>query len=202
MRSSLYFLYFFWRSCFSFIDSAYNVCVWALNGVRRAGPSKVVGRLYIKNAGTFSVGCGLKVNSSMWANPIGGDTRTFIVVLKNATLRIGDNVGISNATIYCAEKIVIGDNVLIGGGCRIYDTDFHPVDYAERVVDKKKGCRASVHIAEGVWLCAGVVILKGVHVGARSVIAAGSVVTRDVPADELWGGAPARFIKKINTSRS
>lgn len=191
-------LFFLRRYIVGLPELIHNACMWRLNSVRKGKAVDVRGRIYIKNAGTFTLGSDAKINSSMYANPIGGDTRTFIVVSRGAVLEIGHHVGLSNVTIYCAQNVTIGDYVLIGGGCRIYDTDFHPVDYRERVLDGKKGPTAAVVIEQGVWLCGGVTILKGVRVGARSVVACGSVVTRDIPPDELWGGVPARFIRKIN----
>lgn len=52
-------------------------------------------------------------------------------------------------------------------------------------------------IEDGVWIGAHVVVLRGVRIGSRSIIAAGAVVTRDVPSNEIWGGVPARFIRSV-----
>ena len=115
------------------------------------------------------------------------------------TLSIGDNVGISNSTICCANKITICDNVNVGGGCKIFDTDFHSVPYAQRKATPDSTIKTKpVWIGEGAWLGGYVTVLKGVTIGERSVIGAGSVVTKDIPPDEVWAGNPARFIKKID----
>jgi acetyltransferase-like isoleucine patch superfamily enzyme len=114
----------------------------------------------------------------------------------DAILKIGNNVGMSGASIYAESSIEIGDHVLLGANARIYDTDFHPIHFQDRVAGVPAKT-AAVVIGEHVWLAANVTILKGVQIGARSVIAAGSVVASDIPEDCLAGGIPARVIRKI-----
>jgi acetyltransferase-like isoleucine patch superfamily enzyme len=139
--------------------------------------------------------------NSGFSNPIGRNTRTFIVVGVGAKLKIGKNVGISNTAINCYERIEIGDNVKIGGGVVIYDTDFHSLDHKLRSVrstDIKHTATSPVFIKQFAFIGAHCTILKGVIIGEGAVIGACSVVTKDVPAAEIWGGNPARFIKKIH----
>lgn len=115
-----------------------------------------------------------------------------------ARIEIGNNVGISNSAIHAAESVIIGDDVLLGGDCRIYDTDFHSISFKDRrSVPDVKAKHASVRVGNGVFIGAHSMILKGVTIGDRSVVAAGSVVTKSIPEDELWGGVPARFIRKL-----
>jgi len=92
---------------------------------------------------------------------------------------------------------VIGDNVLIGGGCFIFDTNFHPIKSEERInpLTCNNGENKSVIIGDNVFLGSSCIICKGVTIGENAVIAAGSVVVKDIPANEVWGGNPARFIK-------
>jgi len=143
------------------------------------------------------LGQNVVINSSVRANPSGGgQCKTLLNVHEGATLRIGDNSGISNSSIICANSIIIGANVNIGVNCIIYDTDMHSVDYRNRI-NNKMIKTAPVIIDDGVWICGHCIILKGVHIGKRSVIAAGSVVTHDVPEDELWGGGTVRIYQKI-----
>lgn len=140
-----------------------------------------------------------RINSGNRINSFGGHRKMIITVLKNGTLKIGNNVGISNSTIICRKSIIVGDNVLIGGNCHIFDTDFHSIDFENRMLkpdpDVKVG---SVEIKNGAFIGGGSYILKGVTIGEKSIIAAGSVVTKSVPKHEIWGGNPAKFIKKIN----
>lgn len=115
------------------------------------------------------------------------------------TIEIGNNTGISNSTFRIKQGIKIGNNVNVGGDCKFYDSDMHSVDYADRMLfPDEKIKTAPITIKDGVWIGAHSIILKGVTIGERSVIAAGSVVTKSIPDDELWGGNPAKFIKKIN----
>lgn len=127
-------------------------------------------------------------------------TRCMIEVGPNAQLIIGENSGMSGGLIYCANKVIIGKNVKIGGGTRIYDSNFHSLNSEDRrtyLLDKQNTKTAPVIIDDDVFIGCCCIINKGVHIGARSVIAAGSVVVKDVPADEVWGGNPATFIKTI-----
>lgn len=111
---------------------------------------------------------------------------------------IGNRVGISNSSIVAVSLVQIGDDVLIGGDCRIYDNDFHPIDFESRVGnDRTKIKCEAVNIEKGAFIGAGTIILKGVTIGEKSVIGAGSVVTTSVPAGEIWAGNPARYIRRI-----
>lgn len=81
----------------------------------------------------------------------------------------------------------------------IYDSDMHSVDFESRSAETDTNVKsAPVTIDDGAWICGRCIILKGVHIGKRSVIAAGSVVTKSIPNDELWGGNPCKFIRRIN----
>lgn len=160
---------------------------------------EINGRISISNLGVIIIGKKFKANSSKNANPIGGDTILRIFVKENAFIQVGNNVGISNSTIICAKSIVIGDNVLIGGSCKIWDTNFHSLDYNERRInDLTKVTSLPIIIGNDVFIGANSIILKGVTIGDRVVIGAGSVVTSNIPEDEIWGGNPAKFIRKMS----
>ena len=106
----------------------------------------------------------------------------------------------NSTMIFCDDKIEIGNNVLIGGGTIIFDTNFHNTNYLERRDPKFNGKSktAPISIGNDVFIGGHCIICKGVNIGPRSMVAAGSVVVNSIPADELWGGNPAKFIKKIN----
>ena len=93
----------------------------------------------------------------------------------------------------------LGNNVKIGGGVCIYDTDFHSLDPVIRrsSEDLKNRAEKSVVIDNDVFIGAKSIILKGVTIGENSVIGAGSVVTKSVPANQIWAGNPAKFIRSI-----
>ena len=152
----------------------------------------------IRNKGIIIFGNSLKMNSNAFSNPIGGNTRVFINVLKNGELLIGDNVGISNCAITCSKKIVIEDNVFVGGNVKLYDTDFHSLKLEERIKDITPNNKAKeITIKRGAFIGAHSIILKGVTVGKNSIVGAGSVVSKDIPDFEIWAGNPAKFIKSI-----
>jgi galactoside O-acetyltransferase len=122
-------------------------------------------------------------------------------------IRIGSRTFIGRSTIICAQGVTIGDDVLISWGCQIVDHDSHALDWADRssdVGDWYKGSKdwskvpcAPVVIGNRVWIGFNALVLKGVHIGDGAVVAAGSVVTRDVPANSLVGGNPARVIREL-----
>lgn len=104
--------------------------------------------------------------------------------------------GISNTAIVCHNKIIIGKNVFIGGDCKIYDTDFHSINFNKRISEVDDDINtAPIHIKNGSFIGAGTIILKGVTIGERSIIGAGSVVTKDIPDNEIWAGNRVKFIK-------
>lgn len=123
-------------------------------------------------------------------------------VKKDATLVIGNNSGLSGTLVFAAQSIIIGNNVKIGGGSRIFDTDCHPIDYMARRHTNDGTKTKPIVIEDDVFIGAGCIVMKGVQIGKRSIIAAGSVVTGTIPSDELWGGCPAKFIRKLNHEES
>ena len=151
--------------------------------------------------GKIKIGNNFKLNNGLWANTIGFATPC-VLFANDANLIIGENVGISQTTLFAyGADITIGNNVLMGGGVKIYSTDFHSLDYMNRrnvETDGPNRKSAPVFIGNDVFIGAGAIILKGVSIGDRSIIGAGSVVTKNVPSDEIWAGNPAKFVKYIN----
>lgn len=158
----------------------------------------VHGLLKIMNAGKISMGDRVTINSGMYFNPVGGANRTVLATESGASIHIGNHCGISHSLLYAAEGITIEDNVLIGGGCSICDTDFHPIDYEIRMTYGRKMKKSKpILIKEGAFIGMNSIILKGVTIGKHSIVGAGSVVTKDVPDNEIWAGNPARFVKSL-----
>jgi acetyltransferase-like isoleucine patch superfamily enzyme len=131
--------------------------------------------------------------------------QTWIVGFKGfeqAILTIGDNSTVNFAcTISVAKSVSIGKNVRIAGGVQIYDNNSHPVDYLSRrdnggVLTAKDV--EGIIIEDDVWIGTSSIILKGVHIGLCSIVAAGSVVTKDVPPNVIVAGNPARVVKKLD----
>lgn len=113
-----------------------------------------------------------------------------------ASLKIGKNVGISSSCLWCTKSITIGNHVDIGADTLILDTDAHNINWQER---RNHGERSSkpIVIEEDVFIGTRCIILKGVTIGARSVIGAGSVVTKDIPSDCIAAGNPCKVIRMI-----
>jgi acetyltransferase-like isoleucine patch superfamily enzyme len=110
--------------------------------------------------------------------------------MEGAQIHIGANCGFSGTVIGCASKIVFGENVRCGANTLITDTDWH-------TDDPRTGPDAPVTIEKGVWLSVNVTVLKGVTIGENTLVAAGSLVTRSLPANVVAGGVPAKVLKYI-----
>ena len=161
----------------------------------------IYGRPYIiigKNA-TVCIGKGFVCRSGA-DQAIDNSVCSKLIVVDNAKLTIGDYTGISNTTIECNSEVFIGNNVNIGAGTMVFDTDFHSLDWRDRyerkndIINKKI---MPIHIGNCVFIGARSIICKGVTIGDKSIIAAGSVVVKSIPPNEIWGGNPARFIRKV-----
>lgn len=108
-----------------------------------------------------------------------------IINVNGGLLQLGDNVFINSfSSINSQKNIIIGNEVLIGEGVRIYD---HDHDYKSYGVKRKNSFSASdVIIGNGVWICSNAVILKGTVIGDNAVIAAGAIVKGNVPAGVIY----------------
>ena len=175
----------------------YNLIMFKIRGICREEGLKTRGRIFIRGKGKITIGNNVTINSCVEANPIGGGFQTLFYIKDTGELRIGNNVGISNSAFYSENSILIEDNVFIGNNCKIYDSNFHSLNYYERVTKQEDIKTAPVCIQEGAFIGAHVIILKGVTVGRHSIVGAGSVVTKSIPNNEVWAGNPAQFIRKI-----
>jgi acetyltransferase-like isoleucine patch superfamily enzyme len=116
-----------------------------------------------------------------------------------AAIVIGKNTGISGGSICAATRVEIGNECLIGANVTIADTDFHPINPQGRRHNNDPLAIGTepIVIEDNVFIGTNVVILKGVRVGKNSVIGAGSVVTKDVPANAIVAGNPARLLRVL-----
>lgn len=191
----------FWISFVTRLHSQLNRLKCKLYQVEVGTHFNTRGLLYFKNYGKIKIGNHVTMNSASWANPIGLGDRMYFQIFRGGQVTIGDYTGISNTAITSMESIKIGNHVLIGAGCKIFDTDFHPLEtifrYGE-LKDDEKIRKRSIVIEDGVFIGGGSFILKGSHIGKNSIIGAGSVVTGTIPPNEIWAGNPAKFIRKID----
>lgn len=146
----------------------------------------------------ITIGDNFYLSSGNGVNPIASNLQADVYVEPGATLTIGNNVGMSSTRLWIHESARIGNNVKIGGCVLITDTDAHPMDYMARRSSNEGTKSAPVVIEDDVWVGAHCIILKGVTIGARSIIGAGSVVTKSIPADCVAAGNPCRVIKSLN----
>lgn len=115
---------------------------------------------------------------------------------KNAHINIGNNVGMSATRLWISKGLTIGNNVKIGACTLLIDTDTHPINYNIRRTSNEGTKASPIKIEDDAWIGAHCIILKGVTIGARSIIGAGSVVTKDIPCDCIAAGNPCKVIKK------
>ncbi|MEP3207760.1 MAG: acyltransferase [Maribacter sp.] len=133
-------------------------------------------------------------------NPLGRNIKSAIRIDNGAKIRIGNQVGMSCVVLWAKGQIDIGDNVMIGADVMILDSDMHSLNYMNRRDFRTDASDAKVlpiTIGNDVFIGTRSIISKGTSIGDRSIVAAGSVVTKSIPADEIWGGNPALFLKKI-----
>lgn len=172
----------------------------ALNGIEVHGKVKVFGKPRIIRWGNpaIIIENGVILDSDPLHNDAGIVHPCTLSVTGNGKLTIGENSGFSGVQICCVESIMIGHDVWVGANVTIYDTDFHSIDPYERLhMSDINAKSAEVVIEDGVWIGSNAMILKGVHIGKGAVIAAGAVVTKDVPEFTIYGGNPATFIREI-----
>jgi acetyltransferase-like isoleucine patch superfamily enzyme len=161
---------------------AINILILKSQGVRYGSNLRINGILYIHNQGRIEIGDNVTINSGARYNPIGGQSRTRLIVGPNAELKIGQHVGISNSTLVAYKSITLGNHAMVGGSCNIWDTDFHATDHLKRRESDDRGACEPVDIGPDAFIGAHAIITKGVAVPARAVIGAGSVLRRgDMP---------------------
>lgn len=163
--------------------------------------------IFNKHGARLKLGRNITIKSSFLSNLIGLYSRTIIVTrAPGAVIEIGDNTGISGATIYARKGIYIGENTAVGGNCKILDNDFHPIVSEERLrlLQDIHGGEASdlipakkVHIGKNCFLGCNSIILKGTVLGDNCVVGAGAVVSGTFGDNCVIAGNPAKIIRKL-----
>lgn len=160
---------------------------WVFRGcVRPFSKTAVDGKVIVRNRSRITIGDKFRVLAAHVPVELGAG--------ECGRITIGDNTFINSGTsIGSLSSVTIGNNVAIGNYVLIMDADFHnPVDHT------LPGAKAPIVIEDDVWIGARVTILKGVTIGKHAVVAAGAVVTKDVPAGALVGGVPAKLIRYLH----
>lgn len=172
-------------------------------GFTFAGKPLFLGRpiLTARTGSRIQIGRGFVAVSRARDQVIGINHRTIIRAIDRASeLSIGDDCGVSGATIVCKNSIRIGDGTMLGSNVLIMDTDFHPIHHSARryaaIPERRE--RDGIVIGNNVFIGAGSTILKGTRIGDNSVIGAGSVVRGEWPSNSICAGNPAVLIGQVS----
>lgn len=167
-----------------------------LAGFKLGTDIRFFGNPYFQKAksATATIGHRCNFRSSPTSNLIGTNRPCIISVHENANLTIGDDCGFSGTVIGCFKEIVIEDNVRCGANTLITDSDWH-------LDDPRSGSPRPIHIHRNVWLGVGVMVLKGVTIGENSIIGAGSVVSKSIPANVIAAGNPCKVIRELGAEK-
>ncbi|WP_282148869.1 acyltransferase [Algibacter lectus] len=156
-------------------------------------------RVIVTRRGCLKIGNNVSINSGQNHNIIGRNQKTTFWVEGN--LSIGHNTGMSSTSIICNHHIEIGNYVKIGGNTVIYDTDFHSLNPETRkdpIKDRNNSKKGKVIIKDNAFIGSHSTILKGVTIGENAIIGACSLVSKNIPENEIWAGNPIKFIKTID----
>lgn len=184
----------------------FNRLMFKSAGAQIGNKFKVYNRVYLKlyRGGKLTIGDNFTMFSGESINPISRNHKACLFINNNGQLYVGNNVGMSSPCIWCNEYIRIGDNVKLGADVIVLDTDCHSLNYLNRRYkdkDQSNTCNKPIIIDDDVMIGANTIILKGVNIGARSIIGAGSVITKDIPSDCIACGNPCRIIRYFNKER-
>lgn len=177
----------------SICSNVYNKIICLIKGIFLGRGCVFYGKAFFYRAPnsiiTIGTQCGFR--STATSNLIGINRPCMISTLSpNAVVIIGNHSGFSGTVIGAFKSITLGNNVLCGANTLITDSDWH-------LDDPRSGETKPVNIENNVWLGEGVKVLKGVTIGMNTVIGAGSVVTKDIPANTIAAGNPCKVIKHL-----
>ena len=176
-----------------------------LAGVQVGQSVRIFGSICVhRSAGsTIELGSRVVLNARMKSNTLDARGPTVLKTFRSgATIAIGDDTGLTSATVSAGSSIRIGSRVLIGAGVMITDSDHHPIISTSERPRRFAGLPSPsldrpVVIGDDVFVGARSIILKGVTIGEGAVVGAGSVVTSDVPPGWLAAGNPCAPIREL-----
>jgi acetyltransferase-like isoleucine patch superfamily enzyme len=154
--------------------------------------------IYRELNSTITIGEECVFRSDLDSNLLGGNKRCIISThAADAEIRIGQHCAFTGVSIGSLKQVVLGNQVLVGVNSIITDFDWHSMDPFDRD-NKHKMIAKPVIIGDHVWIGANCTILKGVTIGANTIVGSGSVVTKDLPANAICAGNPCRVIRFNN----
>jgi serine acetyltransferase len=185
-----------------FTDKVFSVWVWLTSRLSAkvwlrtcdevGANTRIFWRPHVENKGRIVIGRRVRINSH-WA-PVE------LVTGPNGTIEIADGVYINYGTLISAHsRVRIGADVMIGNYSIIGDTDIPGIGEPRTppILEAR-----DIEIGDGAWVAARVVVLPGTRIGPGAVIAAGSVVAGDIPANAVAGGIPARVLRTASSQRA
>ncbi|MCM8761032.1 MAG: N-acetyltransferase [Candidatus Omnitrophica bacterium] len=160
---------------------------------------------YVCVADDVRLGKGVKLSKfvNLYGCSIGDNTKigAFVEIQKNAS--VGKRCKISSHSFIC-EGVTIEDNCFIGHGVKFINDNYPRAVNSEGELEEEKDWAprfVKTRVGKGASIGSNATILGGIHIGAGALIGAGSVVTKNVPAGEIWFGNPARRIRRAGESR-
>ena len=172
---------------------AWHGVAWGRNG-------KIFGRPILQRHrdSRITMGDGLYLRSWSRSNPLAPTAPVVLSTRRaDAVIEVGDDCGFTGTTLVAADRITIGDRVLVGGNASIVDFDFHPLTPEGRAEAINAGAAAPIVIGDDVFVGMEALILKGVTIGEGAVVGAGAVVTQDVPSRTVVAGNPATVVRSL-----
>jgi acetyltransferase-like isoleucine patch superfamily enzyme len=176
----------------------------------------IYGRLYLKIAtgqesANVSIGEGFLMLSGNGENLLCPENKAAFEAAPNAVINIGHHVKGSSLRLRSANNITIGNYVTFGANVLVMDTDCHSLDYKVRMGDKRMpngrsedeftAKNAPIVIGDNAFIGADSMVLKGVIIGKRSIIAAGSIVISSIPDDCIAAGVPAKVVRNFSENK-
>ena len=165
---------------------------------------------YCESAQVFKKLLSKKPHAVVFGNHVSVYAGCSFAIQKDGRCVVGDFTLLNGAIVMAEELVEIGSHCLISWGVGIADSDFHPLEPAQRLIDSQalapffkdrpprpKLKTAPVKIGDNVWIGMNAVVLKGVTIGENSVVAAGAVVTKSIPPNTIVAGNPATAVKKF-----
>lgn len=182
-------------------DTAVMRMVAARLGVAVGADTTFAGRAMLRpGGGRVRIGERVSLVSRSDATALGVSRPVILRCLTpEASIDIGDETGLSGTVVCAAMRVTIGKRCLMGADVTIFDTDFHQHEPEGRryAVPDWPQISVPVSIGDDVFIGTGAVVQKGVTIGDGAIVAARSVVTKDVPARAIVGGNPAKLLRVI-----
>ena len=178
------------------VKTAFLFWFWGIKAGRNV---RMMGRSVIRTRrrGEIILHDGVILNSCVNSNPVGLVNPTMLDTLFGGKIEIFENTGASSVVISSASSVKIGRHCMIGGNVRIFDHDFHPLEWEARrpPQDMSRLRKKNVEIGDDCFIGTNAIILKGTKLGDRTIVAAGSVVFGlEAPEGSLVRGNPAKVV--------